>query len=572
MAGLVKLKRTFVFGSMFVSLVSLMTVVSFAIIFSNRGFELSDETYYLFFSNYHNPGTYMITNFGLLNDLFCFGNPSLINLRLAKLFYQSAAVLFFCYGVFRYLKFKGQNLTTIQRALICMLCLMLSYINYDYLPMTLSYNSWTLILGLSAFSMFFIELTSSSLGTRMLIGFFIGFILFCFFLVKLPGLVFFGFFYAILSLFHQHTIPAKLVSVFLGMTCGYFIFLNDFQHLENIITDYYITIFEVKHVEANSYLHQFRDLFYLCEERNYILVELVFILVAVMLRKANFRYKSFFSHVLVAINLCLLFVFRNGNSNVLHNDFLSGMLMIVSLFIFTLSMPNWPGGKADHQHWIIATMLISTPFLLMIGTNNSFYYTASHLLIFAYVGALLFTGYKSNVWNVGSLALNTVFISCFIVLVLYHGAVKNPYRQSDLTLKMYPLNFSSEIKGIVESKERFIDYQVLNRLVSYCNPRDSHVVTTFNYFGLCFLNDIRVFPESQISDAERNLYINKYVLDRFKMDDRFDLVVIPETVKNSSAFKDLFGSYGVNLGDNYRLFYQYRFLSTGENIYFYKHV
>jgi hypothetical protein len=66
------------------------------------------------------------------------------------------------------------------------------------------------------------------------------------------------------------------------------------------------------------------------------------------------------------------------------------------------------------------------------------------------------------------------------------------------------------------------------------------------------------------------MYYNEYILTRYHFDDRFDLIVLPESVENNDKFKVMFSKYGIFLKENYQLQYVYKFLSTGEKVYFYK--
>ena len=132
------------------------------------------------------------------------------------------------------------------------------------------------------------------------------------------------------------------------------------------------------------------------------------------------------------------------------------------------------------------------------------------------------------------------------------------------------LSFSDPINGVYENYERFVDYTALNVLTNHFNSSKKDVVLFFNHFGLCFINGCHVFPESQISDSESLINANEYILHRFNFDDRFDLLILPESVNGSIKFKAMFSKFNVNLHKNYQLVYVYQFLSNQEKIYFYK--
>lgn len=571
MAIKVNIKSSFILISLVFSLCCLFLIAFGALYFSNKGFELSDETYYLYFSNHHNPDTFIVSNFGLLNDLFCFGKPTLVHLRIAKIIYQNLAVLFFCFGMFKFFDFKQYKISKKARLFVFIMALMLSYVNYDYLPMTLSYNTWTFILSLCCFGIFFLEQVFYDKWKHLVSAFSFGFLLSCLLLVKLPAGIILTFFYFILNLFiSRRYFFLKILCVLLGTLLAYFIFLNDFEYLKKIIYNYYVILFEVKHAEATSYLGQMESFWNLCIEKHYVLIELIIFLVAIILKKINSKYKVVFSFLLIIVNLSFVFLFIKGNGEVLYNDFLAGTLFLLS-FILYVYLKESSDVKLSKEVLVLLILLFLLPFFLMLGTNNEFYYTVSHTMMFAVMSAVLYAAATGRL-DSGYLSLKCIFVCVFILGVLYFGAVKNPYRQFDLTKKHYTLNFTEEISNIEESYEKYIDYIVLNNLINRQNKNKKPIVTFFNHFGLCYIADIAIYPESQISDAEKYIYVNEYVLDRFKFNDRFDLIVLPGTVEKSNKFKRLFEKYGIKLNYNYKLACSYELKSTKEKVYIYKHV
>lgn len=571
MAATLKIKNTFIYAALAFSLCCVMLVFFGAFYFSNKGFELSDETYYLYFSNNHNPDTFIVSNFGLFSHFFCFGNPTLSHLRIAKIIYQSMAVLFFCFAMFKFFDFKKFKVAFTERLFVIIITLMLSYCNYDYLPMTLSYNTWTFIFSLCCFGVFFLEQTYSVKWKQLVSALFVGLLLFCLMLVKLPAGIFLAFFYFILNVFVlRKYFFLKLLSALLGVLLAYFIFLNDVGYLQKIIHNYYVSLFEVKHAEANSYLGQMKNFWNLCVEKQYVLIELSVFLGAIIIKRFNSNFKTFFSFLLIIINLSFSFWFIKGNGEALYNDFLAGTIFLLT-FILYVYLKETSDAKPGKEVYVLAALLFLAPFCLMLGTNNDFYYTVSHTMLFVVMALVLYAASTGKL-NSGYLSLKSLFVCAFISGILYYGAVKNPYRQFDLTKKHYTLNFTKEINGVEESYEKYIDFSVLHTLINKQNKNNKPIVTFFNHFGLCYIADVAIYPESQLSDAERYIYVNEYVLDRFKFNDRFDLIVIPETVEKSDKFKQLFEKYGVKLNHNYKLTCSYELLSTKEKVFIYKHV
>lgn len=571
MAAKINVKNSFVYLALLFCVIALVVVVSTIFKFADKGFQLSDETFYLRYSLNFNSGNFGVTNFGLLNNLFCFGHPTILNLRLAKLIYQSLAIVIFIFSLFHFLKHKGFVITTTQKVFILVIALMTSFCNYDYLPMTLSYNIWSLILTALCFSVIFIEYSAVKLSSSVITSVMYGFLCFSLFLAKLPNAVIMVFMYVVFNLFSikRHTL-VKILGALIGTGLAYFVFLNNFQDLKNIIDNYYVTLFEVKHVQANSYFTQLHDFFLFCVQKQYILFELLVVLLAVITKMLLHKYKALAASGILLVNYVFASYFFKGNSVELYNDFMAATLLIINAFLFTYLLYENRGLPLPKKEFgFIIFFLFVIPFLLMLGTDNQFYYTTSQTMVFSIVAVIIYQLYAKQL-NVYFLAWQSSVICVFISCILYQGAVKTPYRQNNLLLKTFPMHFSEPIDGLYESYESFVDYTSMNVLVNEFNGNKKPVVTFFNHIGLSYLNNCKVFPETIISDGDHVMYYNEYILTRYHFDDRFDLIVVPESVENNDKFKVLFSKYGVFLKENYKLQYVYKLLSTGEKVYFYK--
>jgi hypothetical protein len=571
MAAKINVKNTFVYLALLFCVIALVVVVSTIFKFADKGFQLSDETFYLRYSLNFNSGNFGVTNFGLLNNFFCLGHPTIFNLRLAKLIYQSLAIVVFIFSLFHFLRHKGFVISKTQKVFILVIALMSSFCNYDYLPMTLSYNTWSLILTALCFSVIFIEYSAVKLSSSLMTSVIYGFLCFSLFLAKLPNAVIVVFIYIVFNLFSikSHTL-IKIVGALIGACLGYFVFLNNFQDLKNIIDNYYVTLFEVKHVQANSYFTQLHDFFLFCVQKQYILFELLVVLLAVITKMLLHKYKALAASGILLANYVFASYFFKGNSVELYNDFMAATLLIINAFLFTyLFYENRGLPLPKKEFGFIIFFLFVIPFLLMLGTDNQFYYTTSQTIVFSIMAVIIYQLY-AKLLNIYFLAWQSTVICVFISCILYQGTIKTPYRQNNLLLKTFPLHFSEPIDGIYESYESFVDYTSMNILVNAFNGSKKPVVTFFNHIGLSYLNNCKVFPETIISDGDHVMYYNEYILTRYHFDDRFDLIVLPESVENNDKFKVMFSKYGIFLKENYQLQYVYKFLSTGEKVYFYK--
>lgn len=535
--------------------------------FSNRGFELSDETYYLYFSNNFSPDIYLTTAFGILNKFFCFGSPTLINLRLAKFIYQSLAVIIFAFSLFRHLKFKKVKLEPVAKLLILSVLLLCSYVNYDYLPMTMSYNTWSLILALLGMAVIFHEKTKTEVRAFFGSSLLFGIICFALFLAKFPNAFILFFVYVLVNVKNTKAeLFIKTIGLLSGAVLGFIVFLHSFESLKGIFNNYWLTIFDVKHAPVHPYSAQLKSFMLMCWEKNYLAAEIALIFLAILMKRINFNFKTSIFYFLLLLNYTLMFLFRNGNGFELYNDFMAGSIVLINIGLYVYMFGTQKTGWSSILWWCLMLM----PVGLMLGTNNEFYYTVSQLMIFAVAGMLLLFASGAN--NLNFLSITGAVISVFVVCVLYSGAVKHPYRQSDLTAKAIPLSFSKEIDGILESKERITDYLVLNEALKKINTSDKPVLQFFNHFGIHYLNGCPIFPEPQITDNERLMYINQYLFRRYGLPNNCDVLLMPKKASENSAFQYMFIKNGVVLNGNFKKVFSYKFLCTGEEILIYKRI
>ena len=407
MAAKINVKNSFVYLALLFCVIALVVVVSTIFKFADKGFQLSDETFYLRYSLNFNSGNFGVTNFGLLNNLFCFGHPTILNLRLAKLIYQSLAIVIFIFSLFHFLKHKGFVITTTQKVFILVIALMTSFCNYDYLPMTLSYNIWSLILTALCFSVVFIEYSAVKLSSSVITSVMYGFLCFSLFLAKLPNAVIMVFMYVVFNLFSikRHTL-VKILGALIGTGLAYFVFLNNFQDLKNIIDNYYVTLFEVKHVQANSYFTQLHDFFLFCVQKQYILFELLVVLLAVITKMLLHKYKALAASGILLVNYVFASYFFKGNSVELYNDFMAATLLIINAFLFTYLLYENRGLPLPKKEFgFIILFLFVIPFLLMLGTDNQFYYTTSQTMVFSIVAVIIYQLYAKQ--------LNVYFLYLF---------------------------------------------------------------------------------------------------------------------------------------------------------------
>ncbi len=573
--------KQFIRGVIAFGVLAILSIVYCLIHYSNRGFELSDETFYLYPSNYFTPESYTTSDFGLLNNLACFGHPTLLNLRIAKLIYQVIAVLFFTWNLFHYLNFKNILLDTKQKTLIAIVIVITSFGHYDYLPMTLSYNSWSLILMLICFGLIFKEFTKHSAVINLATSLLMGFICFSLLLTKLPnGLIAMGL-YGIFNLFYiKKNVPIKIAGFLGGTVLAFFLILKNTNNLLALIENYRITIFDVKHTEADAYFKQIFKLLALMGHHKILSIIAIVVLLAIAIigtkifsaiRKNTTPKKNIYSYTILIIGLVLCLPFYKGNGHKTFNDFIAVTLLCINPFLFvyfnnSVSYKFSQFFKNDLNLLILT--LILTPLLLMIGTNNAFYYTTSPTMVFAFAGVLVYLA-QSKTNYIQYLSLFS-FVSClFLTSIFYFGAVKKPYKQGNLNNKNYPLSFNPILKGIYESREAFIDYTSVNCIMNNLNKEQKPFLTFFNFYGFTIINNTKIITDLPLSTQERNMELMEFLLNKVDVSNSKPMLLLPDTIIGNKNYQDLLHKHNIDLDKNYKLAYEYKFLSSKEKVCFY---
>lgn len=581
---MVKFKNILIKFSLLFGILALVSIVIGVYQYSSYGFELSDETFYLYHSNYYNPNKFITSNFGLLNRAVCFGNPTLINLRYAKLIYQLIAVLFFVWSLLKYLKYKSIVVNKTSEILVYIIIIITSFGHYDYLPMTLSYNSWSLILMLLVFSLLFIELTKKTLISSVITSLLMGVLCFCLFITKFPNSIIVMGLYAFFNLFYiKKDILVKIIGFIVGLFITFFLILKNTHNLFALIENYRITIFDIKHAESNLYFKQIYKILIVCSEHKiytflFMMTLLIILITGYYLMKKiknnTSPRKYIYCYSLLIAELLFSLLFIKGNGYKTYNDFISVFIFIVNpyLFVYLFKYNNETILLffKNELNVVILTLLI-TPVLLMLGTNNAFYYSISPTMVFAFSSSLIYL-LKLNKNCVDYLSVYNITVCLFILTILYFGGIKKPYRQTDLNDKNYPLTFSPLLKGISESKNAFIDYSSVNYILNNLNKEHMPFLTFFEFYGFTVINSNSIFTDLPLSSQERSLEYDDYMLKRSDIVISKPLLLIPESVTKNSKFIQLFKNNNIYLNHDYKLIYSYKFKSIDETINFYKSI
>jgi hypothetical protein len=574
MVAQLKLKNIFTGFSLLVSVCTLLTLFFAAWYFSDKGFELSDEAFYVYFSDYTPKYEFLHTNFGILNNMICFGSPTLIHLRTAKLLLQIAAALFFFFGLRSFLLNSGIKQSRSTYVLVALLLVISVFINYDYLPMTLSYNSWSLVLSLLAFGVLLMDFGMTHKIKMIMSSVFFGIICFAAFLSKFPNLFIFLFLFFVIHVFIiRQKFLLRSLGVIGGIALGYVFFVNDTGLFKLICSNYYDAIFGIKHMSGHSYANDFNDIRNALGGWLLIGVQLFVLLSAFYLQKifrnSNLSLSMFFG--LIVLNFIAASKFVKGNSVGLPNDFLMEMIFILNTFYYIIYVRQAKGPdifKMKRPFVILTGLLFVMPFFCMFGTNNPFYYTASHFFIF-FVGAIVLLILPNKKDPTLILSVLSLFLCVGITISLWNGAVKTPYRQADLTEKKYRFSYGLA-QNIYESYPVFSDYVSIHEIMKKLNPSKEPFFSFATTMGISQIAEAPLQPATWVSDSPDHVASCEFILKKGKFSNEVKLLVMPKRLADHEKFINLFRKFNVNFKDNYKLEYSYRCASNSDTLCFYK--
>lgn len=528
---------------------ALICLVGFVCVISsclNKGFELSDESYYLLSTKYPLDTTLLNSSFGLINHRLAFGLNDLYSLRIFKLIYQLLflgifARAFFLYAI-RSLKAKRNNVL-----LLSLLIIISGLSNYDYLPMTLSYNSWSLNFGLLFWSgLLFSHITESKKGvafSNMLMGLSVLFL----FYTKAPNALVMGFVFILYAFMFQRKNLLNTFLLFgLGKIAGIIILFLSFEDFRNITANLYQTISTTKHAEVGSYFGQISEMISTGLGIRFFLLQGVVLASMYFIRRLNLN--TMIGILLLAFNTYFTWTYFKGNSYDVSNEF-----KVFSVFAFNClgAIILFFSGTRDLKNTFIPFLLILTPFMLAAGTSNSIFYTSSQLIVLSITGLFLLllriTRSEMEVYY----AYSSLFIMFFIGSFLYHGMIQQPYRQTNLSEKTSLLPESSQIRNIFENNERVVKYKELSDKLKRYNTQHLSVLSSPPALGGLMLTDMKPFAVCWIADPDEMASANEEYFRKVDLASNRPFLVISQQIYNGPKQNKTFKNGGMDLKLDY---------------------
>lgn len=510
----------------------------------NKGFECSDESYYNVVSNDAMNKHAFASSYGLVNESFTHSGAGWISLRMYKWVFQLISLLVFCYSLANYASRKMEMEG--RRIWLLILPVFISgWVNYDYLPSGLSYNSWSFICTLLFCSAFLIEATAKKQRQAVVAGILHGFVFMILLSVKLPNAMFVLLFYFIYKIFIWRryvasSLLAFILTSFLMCPLIYGNFVNALQAIADVLTE----INGVKHTDLSVYLEQFKD--FLQNGPGFIFLGIQLTVLVLVFFLPLFTVRPIV-YLTILYNFVFLFTKRGGNSFLIYNDFTYFLVFLLSallVFYAEKRFSDTPRSRPSIKFLILTFLLL--PFLMAAGTNNSIFYTASQFGTLYVAAAGLFLAPILQQQAEIVIALSAVFFSVLIMFAVRQGYQETPYRQTELKEKNMPLIFSDSFKSVLESRERFVFFAELSARIKKCNPMKFPVSSSFSYVGASLLCDLPVLKCFWLPDPGYGLEKVRQHFQFCRFPSGNKMLIFSQKELNFPGYKNELTSAGMN--------------------------
>jgi hypothetical protein len=489
-------------------------------------------------------------------------------LRVFKFVYQILSLALFGTGVLLFLKryFPVQKK---YNALIFLTILISGFSNYDYLPQTLSYNSWSLILSLVFWFGLLTTLALREHRYRYFMNILIGFTLFLLLYAKLPNAVFLGFFYVLTNvLFLRKQIIINLLCGLAGALIGLFFLFHSFDFFYTSTLGILNDISGSDHASMSLYVEQFKDYFRNIIGYRLLIYEFIALVILIILRRW-YMLKMMWMLGVILWNAYYSCQFFSGNSSMITNDFNFIAFFLINGIFVTAAFWNQKI-SSRYEILFIILILLATPFALAIGTNNPIFYTLSHSLVYV-VAAVYALGYLiPGNFVIYYFNLYAIFISFFIISILTQGFYRTPYRQTALGKKNLPLFFSERLHTIKEDEKRFGFLYSLYYKMKKNNSDNDPVSATLAYVGSEYISRSEVFPLFSLPNPHYSMKSVRDILANTDFKGKKLFMVISQADVKKAEFVDELKKNHVDLKNDYLLCDSLYAPDNSEYIYFYK--
>lgn len=436
----------------------------------NKGFEFTDESYYLLSVLQPEESSDTFYYQHLINKVTSCFKPGLVGFRLLRLILMLASALFLAFAVQKYYKsrpFKNVFSNLSFFILFSFLFVLLG-VSYSIYPQAVSYNNLT-VIGLSfLFSFFLLYITAVSQNSIKSVRIFAGFLgcvsVLIFFCRFTSGIFLFAFIPGILYVSNykkeggSEIIRKSLFSYILGSFLTFLIssifvhsVLDFFAGMRDSIK--YIpghTLTDILSTYKNSFLFVLDEL-----KGEFLIIPLLIVVYSNMQPRID-ELKSFsrFLHISISLAIMTLLIYLIYDNNLIYSGiqyFNSAIIfyLILSACVIALVLnANFlkklsNSGTTIKVPLLICFFLLFVPFIGSVGTDNALHIQFLQFM-FGWMLLLAFIIYYSYDFINKPLAIGLIIImtvGAFSQSV--HGLVYGPYR---ITGSLFDQKFSKELK------------------------------------------------------------------------------------------------------------------------------
>lgn len=527
---------------------------------SNYGLDLSDESLYLVGYHFGIEPTILASYFHRIYNLF-FGvfGLSISQIRLLRLFLTLSSSVFLVYSVIQFCKYRIEELSFNNKLFLTLLVVIGALLSYSFGPLSLSYNSFSIIFLMLTFSTWLIIHQSKKyyFFKNILLGILIGFsfynkitnFILLLGLLPLASLL--------INLIDKQTFWKALIKtvvqyliVLLGfLICFYILFNHSISFNGNITTiirgfsqtDESYTLMKL----LNDYGVKIEALY--LNTYKWILRLIIFEVIYYFINKRNnFKALPFLRYAFF-IGLIAYYLYQNthllGETGLNYYYFEIHFVLYISACIYGFQQFKKEG---NYKYRLV---LIGTSFFMLlvgsVGTNS--YLTAAFLFYLAFLYLSLFFILKDVQKEIKVILLSFVLmVSCFQIL---NSTIKFPYRQLNLLKN----------KSIIAKNETlsnlYLDDNQLNIANNLWFLKNININSVFTYnfhLGFCLILEKEPYAFGWISDSDA--LVNAKIIEESKNQDPTSIAfIIPKFAPLNEQLVNALKSKGVFFKEDYRL-------------------
>lgn len=528
----IRYKLLSVFGFLCFGFVSIFLFWS-----SNKGFELSDESYYTIGYNFNIETDNSVSLFhSLYNRFFGWLNLSLVQNRvLANLLIVLSSF---------FLAKEAANLVRIKHKLnFYLLVIVTSGLYHAIFPMAVSYNIFSVVFinGLMASVLGYIN--RGSWSAALLIGFFSLLLIFNKF-TNVVVLIFFVL--GILALFHKkYKAKQWLLSLVFLLLGGALSVLFVFGSIENFTESYQGfksgLALSTEHSISNM-IAKFLDNSKSILSETVYLIPLVVLLVVLKFYKTKYQEKIVVIAVVITyIGLIYKFYFFLGNYQIVVFYYLT-FVIVLSLLLFYRQF------KKNRKELLLGILFMCIPFVSSLGTNNSLF------LQFLFYGGVFGAGLFLWLNQLHSSFIKQLLIFGILLVAtvqITYKKMNSPYRMEKLSLH------TKEVKGIPFLDQLNVDsdmYDLIEDVKTLRSHPSKYIFLFSEQLGLSILTDKKPILYTWLNESSTHLIPQLLEAKADLLQDNILFVLPRAENKKQQVIEELTKAKQLNFLENYKIF------------------